>query len=181
MKARFQQKVRGSSSLLALVDSQVHRTFRCDFEDICEMMENVNFLFHLGANCEVDELPDYSILTRPKPRTSPPVVASTVPKRGAYLREMPRSSASLILRIRCKMFRVKANLLGADEDRNCNACCVLEDERHVFEDCPLYADIRKEYAKEGVSFDKLYSEDSMQLMKLADFAEKVEAAVGSNR
>jgi len=178
IKARFQQKVRNSTSLLALVESQVHRSFRSDFDDLSEMMENVNYLFYLGANCAVDALPDYSILTRPKVRKPLPVDTSSTPGNAAYLRDMPRSSASLILRLRCKMFKVKANLKSIDEDRNCSACCVVEDEKHVLEDCPLYANIRQQYAPDDVAYSMIHSLDSLQLMKMAEFAEKIEVAVG---
>ena len=93
---------------------------------------------------------------------------------------MPRSSAATILRLRCKMFGVKSNLVDEGGDRKCVECGVIQDEKHVLNACPLYGDIRKRcHAEEELlSFDAIYSEDPMHLIKMADFADNVEAAVG---
>jgi len=176
MKLRFQQKVKKSSSLLALVDSQVHRrSFRANYDQVSEMMDNVNYLFYLGANCNACDLPDYSILTRAEKR--PGLPSTFPPKKASYLREMPRSSASLILRLRCNMLKVKANLATEEEGRNCSTCHVLEDEKHVFDVCPKFDDIRQKYSPDEVAYSQIYSEDPKQLLKIADFAEKVETAL----
>jgi len=176
MKLRFQQKVKKSSSLLALVDSQVHRrSVRSNYDQVSEMMDNINYLFYLGANCDVADLPDYSILTRPKSKSGLKPDSSSENLMG-LLREMPRSSAAVILRLRCKMFKVKANQANGD-DVNCPECGVLEDEKHVLEDCPRFAVVRQKYSTEETRYGNVYSDDPGILLKMADFADKIENAI----
>lgn len=175
MKARFQQKAKKSKTLLALVDQRTHRgSYDNDTLEINEVLENVNYLFSIGAHCTVEELPDHSILSRPKNRSS--VLSGQLsPKNVAYLHELPRNSAVMILRLRCKMFKVKANL--PVENCKCSTCATLEDERHVFEDCPKYAHLREPYSSEDISFERIFSGDPTELMKIAEYAEKIENAM----
>ena len=74
------------------------------------------------------------------------------------------------------MLKVKANLGSPEEDRNCSACHVLEDAKHVFDVCPKFDSIRQKYSPDEVSYGQIYSEDLKQLLKIADFAEKEETA-----
>ena len=75
------------------------------------------------------------------------------------------------------MFKVKANLESEDGDKKCTTCEVLEDEKHVFEDCPKFASIRQKYSPDEIAFVNVHSDDPKQLLKVADFAEKIETAI----
>ena len=49
-----------NDTFLNPVDSQVHRrSVRSNYDQVSEMMDNINYLFYLGANCDGEFCPTF--------------------------------------------------------------------------------------------------------------------------